>query len=290
MKFALTIFSLVLCLGVLSAQIPGQIMGVDSDDDPITTPANNGPVVDGVVEKSTIAEKRVLPYEHIRESDIFYEKRVWRVIDIREKINLPFSYPERPFFTILQEAAEKGAITVYSTIDDKFTTPLTPEEVGQMGASVDTVVTFDPVTYEEKTEVVVNELNPADIKRYRIKEDWVFDEESSTLKVRILGIAPLKDEYDENGNYLYELPMFWVYYPNAREALARESAFAFGNQAANRTWEDVMEMRFFSSYIIKESNVFDRRVQDYVTGYDALMEADKIKQEIFNFEHDLWEY
>ncbi len=288
MKFALTIFSLILCLGALSAQIPGQIMGVESDD-PVT-PTNNGPVIDGVVEKSTIAEKRVLPYEHIRESDIFYEKRVWRVIDIREKINLPFSYPERPFFTILQEAAEKGDITVYSTIDDKFTTPLTPEEVGQMGASVDTVVTFDPVTYEEKTEVVVNELNPADIKRYRIKEDWVFDEESSTLKVRILGIAPLKDEYDENGNYLYELPMFWVYYPNAREALARESAFAFGNQAANRTWEDVMEMRFFSSYIIKESNVFDRRVQDYVTGYDALMEADKIKQEIFNFEHDLWEY
>ncbi|MGB3547151.1 MAG: gliding motility protein GldN [Saprospiraceae bacterium] len=288
MKFALTIFSLILCLGALSAQIPGQIMGVESDD-PVT-PTNNGPVIDGVVEKSTIAEKRVLPYEHIRESDIFYEKRVWRVIDIREKINLPFSYPERPFFTILQEAAEKGDITVYSTLDDKFTTPLTPEEVGQMGASVDTVVTFDPVTYEEKTEVVVNELNPADIKRYRIKEDWVFDEESSTLKVRILGIAPLKDEYDENGNYLYELPMFWVYYPNAREALARESAFAFGNQAANRTWEDVMEMRFFSSYIIKESNVFDRRVQDYVTGYDALMEADKIKQEIFNFEHDLWEY
>ncbi len=159
-----------------------------------------------------------------------------------------------------------------------------------MGASTDTVVTFDPVTYEEKIQVVTNELNPEDIKRFRIKEIWFFDEESSTLQVRILGIAPLKDEFDENGNYLYELPMFWVYYPDARKVLAREEVFAYGNDTALRTWEDVFESRFFSSYIYKESNVFDRRLQDYLTGNDLLMEADKIKMEIFNFEHDLWEY
>ena len=86
-----------------------------------------------------------------------------------------------------------------------------------------------------------------------MKEVWFFDEESSTLQVRILGIAPLIDKTDENGNFLYEKPMFWVYYPQAREILARERVFNIGNDASAITWEDLMEMRYFSSYIFKES-------------------------------------
>jgi len=110
------------------------------------------------------------------------------------------------------------------------------------------------------------------------------------MQVRILGIAPLLDVLDDNGNFKYEKPMFWVYYPEARQVLAREKVFTYGNDAAPITWEGLMEMRFFSSYIFKESNVHDRRLSEYVQGVDLLMEADKIKQTIFNFEHDLWEY
>ncbi|MGH1437858.1 MAG: gliding motility protein GldN, partial [Lewinella sp.] len=226
----------------------------------------------------------------VRAADIFWEKRIWRVIDLRDKMNLPFAYTERPFFTILQEAAENEEINVYSNEDDKFTHRLSPEEIASMGASVDTVTTFDPVTYEEKIQVVRNELNPEDIKRYRLKEVWFFDEETSRMQVRILGIAPLLDVKDENGNFKYEQVMFWVYYPEARQVLAREKVFTAGNDAAPITWEALMEMRFFSSYIYKESNVHNRRLQDYVQGVDLLLEADKIKQTIFNFEHDLWEY
>ena len=211
-------------------------------------------------------------------------------MDVREKMNLPFAYPERPFFTILMDAAESGEITVYSQEDDKFSSKLTPDEVASMGATIDTVITFDPETYEEQIQVVTNELNHEDVKRFRLKEVWFFDEETSTLQVRILGIAPLIDVKDDNGNFLYELPMFWVYYPEARKVLARERVFNFGNDTAPVTWEDLLEMRFFASYIYKESNVFDRRLQEYLSGVDLLLEADKIKQEIFNFEHDLWSY
>ena len=159
-----------------------------------------------------------------------------------------------------------------------------------MGASVDTVITFDPETYEENIAVVRNDLNPEDVKRYRVKEIWFFDEESSTVQVRILGIAPLKDVTDDNGNFRYEQPMFWVYYPNIRELLARHNVFNPGNDSSNITWEDLMERRYFSSYIMKQSNVYDRRLQDYLTGVDLLLEADKIKNELFNFEQDLWSY
>ena len=63
-----------------------------------------------------------------------------------------------------------------------------------------------------------------------------------------------------------------------------------GNDGDLGTWEDLFERRFFSSYIYKESNVYNRRIQDYLQGVDILLEADKIKQEIFNYEHDLWSY
>lgn len=286
MKFALKLFGMTLLLSLCNiaiAQQPENILTESSDP-------NEGRPLDDIVDKRITTEKRLLPYDHVREADIFWEKRIWRVIDIREKMNLPFAYPERPFFSILMDAATGGEITVYSTEDDKFTSKLTPDEVASMGATIDTVITFDPETYEEQLQVVRNDINPEDVKRFRLKEVWFFDEETSTLQVRVLGIAPLIDKTDENGNFLYEKPMFWVYYPEAREILSREKVFSAGNDASPMTWEDLMEMRFFSSYIYKESNVRDRRIQDYLTGIDLLLEADKIKQEIFNFEHDLWSY
>ena len=275
---------MLLCLGTaLQAQQPDNILTESSDP-------NQGKPLDDIVEKRTIAEKRVLPYDHMREADIFWEKRIWRVIDIREKMNHPFAYPERPFFTILMEAAGNGEISVYSTVDDKFSSLLTPEEVASMGSSTDTVYIVDPETYMEQLSITTNELDHNTITRFRIKEVWFFDEESSRLQVRILGIAPMQDVRDENGNFKYEQPMFWVYYPQIREVLARERVFNVGNDASPMTWEDLMENRQFSSYIYKESNVRDRRLVDYVSGVDLLLEADKIKQEIFNFEHDLWSY
>ena len=246
--------------------------------------------LDGIVEKNIITDRRVLPYDPIREADIFWEKRIWRVIDVREKLNLPFAYPVEPFFEILMTAAEEGEITVYGTEDDKFSYPLAPDEVASMGATVDTIIAFDPETYEEEITIVRNDLNPEDIKQFRVKEIWFFDEESSTLQVRILGIAPLKDEYDENGNYKYTTPLFWAYYPECREILARHKVFNTNNDASPMTWEDMMERRQFSSYIMKRSNVYDRKVEDYLTGVDMLLEAEKIRMEIFNFEHDLWSY
>ena len=286
MKLLQFLFALTLCCGLLStaeAQIPETVITESSE------PTGDGPL-DDIVEKTLTDEKPVLAYDPVREADIFWEKRIWRVIDTREKMNQTFMYPERPFSSILLDAAMGGDITVYSTEDDKFSYALTPEEVAAKTSATDTITTYDPDTYEEKIEVVRNDLNPEDIKRFRLKEIWFFDEESSTMQVRILGIAPLRDVLDDDGNFLYEDPMFWVYYPEAREVLARERVFNINNDASPTTWEDILEMRYFSSYIWKQSNVQDRRLQDYLTGVDLLLEGQKIKQEIFNFEQDLWSY
>jgi gliding motility associated protien GldN len=220
-----------------------------------------------------------------------WEKRIWRIIDVREKMNLPFAYPEEPFFKIISDAVTNGDLPAYSTEDDKFTRRLSTDDVLGMLSKSDTVVTFDPETYEEKVQIVRNDINWEDVKRIRLKEVWYFDKESSQLQVRILGIAPLIDVTDNDGNFRFEKPMFWIYYPQARELFARHRVFTMGgNNNATISWEDLLEMRSFASYIYKDSNVHDRKLEDYLSGVDLLMQSERIKSEIFNFEHDLWQY
>ena len=248
--------------------------------------------LDDVVERKLTGEKRILPYEALREGDILWSKKIWRVIDVREKMNLSFAYPEQPFFSILVDGLKDGALSAYSVQDDKFSYPISSTDVEEMLFTADTSYIVDPDTYEEKMVITRNETNPEDVKRYRIKEMWFFDAESSTMRVRILGIAPIIDKLDENGNFQREQPLFWIYYPDSREWLAKYRVANFeGNEASPISWEDLLEMRFFSSYIIKESNNRDRRIADYMTnGVDALLEGQKIKNSIFNYEQDLWSY
>jgi gliding motility associated protien GldN len=276
----------------LLAQNPEEIEIGTEEESPLVEDPADAPI-DEVVRKEIVNERRILKYPQLRESDVFWEKRIWRIIDVREKMNLPFAYPEDPFFKILSDAATKGDLPVYSTDEDgaKFKKRLSTDDVLSMLSKADTVVTFDPETYEEKVQIVRNDINWEDVKRFRLKEVWFFDKQASILRVRILGIAPMIDVRDNEGNFRFEKPMFWVYYPHAREMFARHNYFSLGgNTSAQLTWEDVFEKRLFASYIYKESNVYDRKIDEYLQGVDLLMESEKIKNEIFNWEHDLWQY
>lgn len=292
MRFFVLGLVLTLCTSV-------SVFAQDPDPDPDPTNPNttesgntdNKKPRDNFYDRYLYTEKKVITYDFIHEKDVFWERRIWRLIDIREKMNHPFKYEKEPFIVILLNHAKAGDITLYHTFDDEFSQAMTPEETKNIGSSVDTIITFDPETFEEIVQVVVNDLNPEDIKKYRVKEVYFFDEETSTMSVRILGIAPIIDRVDDNGNFLNSGPMFWAYYPELREILARHEAFNPHNDAARMSWEDIFEARMFSSYIIKESNVYDRRIQDYKTNpMDMLLESDKLKEQIFHFEHDLWDY
>lgn len=286
MKNLLIIPCVFLSLG-LAAQNPQTLQA-----EKIMTESSNpldGQFLDGIVPKTLILENRVLPYEPVREADVPWEKKIWRVVDTREKINLPFVYPEKPFMTILNEGAQNGDFAVFK--DDKFEMMMTPEDLESKLYSMDTLAVTDPETYEVTTKIYRNELNPLDIRRFRIKEVWFFDKEASRMKTRILGIAPIKDVRDvTTGELKYEEPLFWVYYPQAREVLSKYRVFNEANDAAPMTWEMVLEDRMFASYIYKESNVLDRRLQDYLKGIDILLESENIKNSLLNREVDLWEY
>ena len=238
--------------------------------------------LDGAYEKVTLKEREIIAYDHLREADIKWKKRLWRVIDFQEKLNLPFAHPKMGLVNILHEAAKKGEIEVYQSSEagEVFKEPMNVQDVAQIGASIDTVSRVNFETGLEERVVTTNTFNPETVKKLRIKEDWLFDIETSTMVVRILGLSFMREKYNEAGEYVADIPMYWIYYPDVRKILATNQVFNIKNDANTTSWEDIFEMRYFNSYIMKESNVQDRRIESYATNLDLLYESDRIHNEI----------
>lgn len=254
---------------------------------------------DGVFDQIHVTEKKPIPYYPVREADVAWEKRVWRIMDLRQKMNHPFFYPETPqkgwknFMTHVIDAIREGSITPYDpTKDDQFLVPYTFQEIENKFTSTDTLPVYDPNNPNIilRMEVVTEELDPSNIKTIKIKEDWFFDKQRSVMDVRILGICPVIDQYDEYDNYLGKEDMFWIYFPEARPVFAQAEVFNRKNSSEKRTYDELFWKRMFASYVYKEENVYNRQIQDYATGMDALLEAERIKTDLFEIEHELWEF
>ncbi|MBK8499160.1 MAG: gliding motility protein GldN [Flavobacteriales bacterium] len=258
-------------------------------------------VLDGAFIKEHTKTKRVVPYTHIREADVMWARRVWRTIDLREKMNHPLYYPTEAindrkslFDVIRQGLLVDGSITAYDAgpllTDDEFRKPLLRSQIEEMFTRVDTQYTESLTTGDMEMVVQNISLESRDVKMYKLKEDWIFDKQRSTLDIRIIGIAPMKEMRGEDGEVRGYAPMFWLYYPECRYVFANWDAFNRENDAERRSYEDIFWKRQFSSYITKWSNVYDRGISDYKTGLDALLEGEEIKQSLFEFEHDLWNF
>jgi gliding motility associated protien GldN len=263
--------------------------------------------MDGAFEKNASMKSRTpLPYDHLRADDALFAERVWREIDIREKINQVFSYKSdedngnQRFVNILVNAVRHNGVTPFSADDDRFTTPMDSLQFEQSlsgGGTCDTLPVYnlnDP-TKIDKWSIVCNTLNPDEITKFRIKEDWVFDRESSRLVCRIIGIAPMRTIMSPDGKTERgAIPLFWIYYPELRETLTRYEVYNPKNMGNSRmTWEELFESRMFSSYIVKSTidNSQNRMIRQYVKDpILALLEGDNVKEKIFNFEQDLWSY
>jgi gliding motility associated protien GldN len=240
-----------------------------------------------------LGTREVIPYDDIREADIYWEKRVWRNIDFREKINLAFTWPVDPFVQIVYDAVIKGELKAYSPLYDDFRegTEIPAAELQARFNKVDTIWIMNEETYEEVATPIFNEFDYKTVQKIQIKEDWVFDEETSTMVVRIIGLAMIRDRIDPTtGEVITTETMFWVYYPDLRNTIIRHEIFNEKNSARYLTFEDIFEMRLFSSYIVKEDNVYDRFIENYSSGIDQVLESERIKQQIFDFEHNLWEF
>ena len=258
-------------------------------------------VLDGAYVKEHNFTKAVIPYPHLREADVLWAKRVWQVIDLREKMNHPFYYPteeiedRKSLFDVIRYALlTEGSLTAYSLgptdDDDEFRFPMTTNELDSLLNPVVVSYVEDLDTGERLPVENVTPIQSADITQYQIKEDWIFDKQRSERYVRIIGIAPMKEAFNDEGEKIGYKTLFWLYFPECRYVFANWEVFNFHSDSQRRTYEDLFQKRNFTSYIIKEANVYDRSIAGYARGVQALLESERIKQELFEFEHDLWHY
>jgi len=258
-------------------------------------------VLDGAYVKETNLTKRVVPYPHLREADVMYKRRIWQEIDLRQKFNHTFYFPLDPIqdrknlVDVVREALlVEGSLVAYSAgplgEDDEFTFPLSADSIRTILNPVTLVKQYDDFGEVIGTVQQSNELSSDKITRYRIKEDWIWDRQRSERYVRILGIAPMMEDFDVDGNSVGFRPLFWLYYPECRYVFANSEVYNMFNDAQRRTYEDLFQKRYFSSYIVKEDNAFNRQIVSYARGLDALAESERIQQELFNIEHDIWNY
>lgn len=250
---------------------------------------------DGIYDKTAIKQMTPIPYVPLREADVIWSRRIWREINMKEKFNQPFYYPETPqgswksFMQIILDNLKEGTITAFQ--DDKFILPITYNEIMKQSERTIKKTLIREGTDVEYDTSYTETFQPSVVTKLYLKEQWVFDRQRSVLEVRILGICPIKESFTDQGEYRGDIPMFWIYFPECRNIFAQAEQFNLKNGDAGRlSYDDVFMKRMFNSFIYKEENVYDRKISDYATGVDALLEADRAKASLHEFEMDLWEY
>jgi len=254
-------------------------------------------VRDGVYDRVQHINTPLRPQE-VRENDLMYKKRIWREIDIREKQNMAFRYPGDDytgggqFIEIILDAVSKGKIKAYSNMDDRFTTALTKEQIIDMlVGQPDTTWVTNPETQQETMVIKRREFNPDIVTKYRLKEEWYIDRNIGRMQRQIIGIAPFKDIYNDDGSFRASQAVFWLYYPEITSMLAQYEVFNPDNDVARMTWYEFFEGRYFASRVIKVSNPFDYSFKEKGMGnLEALYEGQKATELLFNKEHDMWVY
>lgn len=255
--------------------------------------------VDGIYVDNATGVKEPMPLPTIREADVMWKKIIWREIDFNQKMNQGFYYPVAPhqnwqnLITVLMNGLKSGEIIAYA--NEKIATgelinPISLSKIEENTTNKGTTKVMNEETGELEDKEYNEALKSEDVTRCRVKEVWYFDKQRSQMMVRIIAICPVRMVDEGNGKLTPE-PLFWVPYNNATRALLAKSPFFNRNNSSGQlSYDEVFIKRMFDSYIVREENMFDRNINSYAKGVEALKESERIKQSIIDFEQQLWEY
>lgn len=251
--------------------------------------AQKGSVLGGV-------NKVIVPYPRIHESEVMWSKQIWRVLDLRDNINTTYCLPTEstPAGKSLMQALWE-AVTIEETItafedekDGELRTVIPVETLLKRFNYLDTITEELPESLDTHYKVVPHLFNPAEVKQFRIKEEWYFNREQSIIDVRIVALCPVLFTVKNNEPKI--IPMFWIYFPEARTPLQKVEVFNKQNNLQKMNYEEVFLKRNFSSFVYKQSNVYNRKITKHLAGADGLLESERIYQEMRNADDDWNEY
>lgn len=254
-------------------------------------------VLDGVYVKEHDPVRNPIPYTSLREADVMWSKKIIRQIDLKEKMNHPLYFPtkemsdRRSLIQLIIWGFENASKTAYDFNDTyEIVNPIpTQQAMRELGDKIDSIIDNNGVFQGMDTSRAKEKSY--EVQAFLLKEEWFFDKQRSVMDVRIIGICPIRYAENTQTNKIDRRAACWIYFPEFRDLLSKQEVFNVKNDAERRTFDDIFWKRKFSSYIIKESNVYnDRTVANYTLGLEAMLEGEKIKDFIFKVEHDLWEY
>ena len=247
-----------------------------------------------------------LEYGYVDDRDVLWSKTIWEIIDLDERINFPYYYPtdtlnlgpdRRSLFDLVKKDLSKGRIKeVYKS--SYFQEKLTYDEIQERLISIDTTDAgyeqFNAFGYVDQEYIERRRITAAEIREFRVKGTWYFNKRLGELRYRLLGFCPVAPDVaikaaTEEEEELVEL--FWIWYPDARKTLNQNSVFNSRNSSQPITFDVMLNARRFNSIIYKEENVYeDREVNDYIfeDALRQLLESERIKSVIRDFEQDMW--
>lgn len=249
-----------------------------------------------------------MPFPHLRESDIVWSTMIWKTIDLNELFNQFFYYPtenpdpsgKKSLAYILWDAIVAGEIPIYE--DDQLKIPIDNDQFVRSYTKADTIVLeigYDEDDNEEyQTIIRPKEFDAYEIYQYSIREAWFVGRQETRQESRRLSLAPLKQSYHKFANteeeiYLGRLPIFWVpmQNPAVRQLLARYTAYINDNNLVGQpSWDWIFLYQRYNAFITRESNIYSRAINSYLTGEDAIDESDLIEEKLYDIENDLWDY
>ncbi|TDE06820.1 type IX secretion system ring subunit PorN/GldN [Flavobacterium hiemivividum] len=247
-----------------------------------------------------------LAYGYVHDRDILMGKTVWEIIDLSEKINFALYFPidtanigsdRRSLYDVLTKAVRSGEITEVYT-DSYFNTKKSFQDIQSSLSRIDTTdVGREQVNAGSSVSpeyILRSDITAQDVTQYKIKGYWYFDKRQSELKYRLLGICPVTpDVYSMNSDEKDYIELFWIFFPAAREVLHEAKAFNDKNSAMPISFDQILNSRRFNSVIYKEENVYgDRSIDEYMkdNAQNQLLESDRVKEKIRDFESDMWNY